>query len=1241
MAEPQFNKQPTQYAPFAGAGNMGDPMSLAMMMFLPQALNAIGGPGKFLPSQSPSQGPLDGYMAYRYQQDTFANTLDAATQGNERVSTQLGGLMRLLTGQKPNQMNKEQQDFFAGIVNNPIAKVFLGQAIGPENMEGVLFGTRGDPSALAATVNRIGAFRRGPTGGRDQMNAQQLQQFTKGMHETLYGTQADVNDMHGFMAGQTGQLMEHLFQRGELPQSIGMLTPAERARMVSGQIDDKAVQQVAREFGRSDLMAKDKTFAAMTPEAQERELDKRMDDYSTRIKDTLTKVRDIDTRDMGPEERDRELGQLERSEEYKALASRVDSKRVGETLKQYTGAVSAVREIFGDNGNPNAPMGALLAALEQLSGGATSQMRPQKVEATLREMRLAAKEVGVGMEQMMGFAGQMSATGDTLGIAKPLSLQNTRNALTMVGAMEATGAFEGNRFGSLTKAEALQEVGQRMQRGEVSPVGKTLAAAARAVAENPDKYRGTEIEAMVNAYNDPNSGGVYTFKGETRNLYEMAGRGGPQAIASKFAASGGNERTLEAYYYDKGTQEFQQAGAVFETQKYEMQRTMAVRMNSDIYSLASNDQFDAAARTAFGSATDEEFSDDRDAFTQNIANDLAQQLATEGAALDQKDRPRFLQERAKASVVKALRQQNPALTEAQADQEAEKLVPLMFGSSYGDRRDAFARMASNVNAELEDMTNMGLTGNASIYNATPEARRRAVITANKAKRLAAANRGHESTLAARIGDALNDLGSGKDMSITDVIQQVTGMTDVKEMLERYAPELAPALEASARQRNDAEFSQRELQSYVDAATGEPNNQQAVNNLKRLALTDADAEYVDDAEIQRRLGKRDIEDLRYTYDSIMGKENASAGKSKEELVREISQTSQGRAGALTGAERSRTELEQRLEGTKVISSADVRQRLADTEKYDDDKIAEMYKKYSRGTATKREDQIRELSTNIDAVAGSGVLGENEMSIEQLADLALRREGGAAGLTPEEIARNRVVMRQVENVQAGLTQGSDTTLVETGATEALRMVLGDDVTPEMIEAMTQVTRATKGSKEDETNLQKLRTALSGKGKDQVDEVMRYAQAFRDAKDVRLDDGRLDKVTEDNRRNENQRQAQEDQQRRQENSAQQTTGSWLGGLIDSFLGSPQEDKRRQERAKNAQSGSVTGTDQIAQESARQATRDVQAQRGGGSGNGGEKTLEVSGTLRVENLYQVMLAARGNLPEETPGDGGPVYTV
>jgi hypothetical protein len=129
-------------------------------------------------------------------------------------------------------------------------------------------------------------------------------------------------------------------------------------------------------------------------------------------------------------------------------------------IKEHTGALDAIRELFGDNGNPNAPIPALLAALDQLSHGSVGKVSQRQVENSVRQMRLTAKEMGVGFEQLAGFSAQMGAYGDMLGLAGPTKMGATNTALNVVNAMRKNGAFENTTFGSINQAEALQKVGQ-------------------------------------------------------------------------------------------------------------------------------------------------------------------------------------------------------------------------------------------------------------------------------------------------------------------------------------------------------------------------------------------------------------------------------------------------------------------------------------------------------------------------------------------------------------------------------------------------------------------------------------------------------------------------------------------------------------------------------------------------------------------------------------------------------------
>ncbi|MBU3760083.1 MAG: hypothetical protein FGM27_09195, partial [Candidatus Omnitrophica bacterium] len=72
---------------------------------------------------------------------------------------------------------------------------------------------------MAQATNRVGYFRKDTiTGGR--MGGEELTAFASGVYENLYGKGADISDMHGFMAGQTGQLMEDMFQRAAMLDAV-------------------------------------------------------------------------------------------------------------------------------------------------------------------------------------------------------------------------------------------------------------------------------------------------------------------------------------------------------------------------------------------------------------------------------------------------------------------------------------------------------------------------------------------------------------------------------------------------------------------------------------------------------------------------------------------------------------------------------------------------------------------------------------------------------------------------------------------------------------------------------------------------------------------------------------------------------------------------------------------------------------------------------------------------------------
>jgi hypothetical protein len=59
-------------------------------------------------------------------------------------------------------------------------------------------------------------------------------------------------------------------------------------------------------------------------------------------------------------------------------ARSVDASRITDSLKRYSKAVAAIRDVFGDNGRPDAPMNELLSALDGLTANTSSMLAPER-----------------------------------------------------------------------------------------------------------------------------------------------------------------------------------------------------------------------------------------------------------------------------------------------------------------------------------------------------------------------------------------------------------------------------------------------------------------------------------------------------------------------------------------------------------------------------------------------------------------------------------------------------------------------------------------------------------------------------------------------------------------------------------------------------------------------------------------------------------------------------------------------
>lgn len=840
------------YAPGQSPALMNDPMGLVISMFGVPMLQNLAGPGKFLPQLTPGQQLADQMMAKLAQQNALAATASVTAANTAAVDNRILGLMSMLTGTPAQELNKADANYYASMLNHPVAKMMIGQQIGPENLEALMFGRKGDPAAMAATIGRLGFFRRDTLGG-ERMSAESMADFTQSLYHELYGTEKNTNEMHGFMAGQTAQLYENLFQRGVLPQSIGALSAADRVKAIADDArprDAETMKRLAREYATRDLTDStrmftvgegadrtDKRFSELTAEQKEQVLKENEDYYVQMLQKTLDRVTQFKRNDG----RTQSASEIEKLDGYGVLARQVDAGKTADTLKEYAGAVAAIREIFGDNGNPNAPMPQLLAALEHLGRGSITQVGATHVENTLRSMRLAARDAGIGFEQMAGMHAQIGAYADTLGLEQPTALQATQNAMIIARNLRTNGDYSKPVFGRADSATVAQEAAMNMLNGANSSVGQALQGIVGLYKSNKAKYQGTGLEQLVNAYENNQQTFDVTMPDGSKQTFDLANIAGKQRVPGLENLAHQFGVTSEQFYAAMNNpmyQQHQNAMYNFLPQRGEITQTMYAHgvegaLAARFLPMVESDEFKKALNNNNVTFTE----DQRATFMANLGSAMAERmLSTEYANLSQAERIDLLQSELPQLVAAAV-----------GGPDAGTIASVImgqgnfFGQTEGDRRAALQVLDNQVEAVMRQTYGASLATQAEKYDKGnfQAAVDRQIEYDAKARRFKQMQAGHESSFIQRFGEYVAQVGEGKAFDFEGLSAYVTDVMSVTDSVYAAAPEMKAALVAATKAAGEAEA----------AVAKDPKNADLVN--KAEAYSKVFGAYIDGKNVKDR------------------------------------------------------------------------------------------------------------------------------------------------------------------------------------------------------------------------------------------------------------------------------------------------------------------------------------------------------------------------------------------------------
>lgn len=175
-------------------------------------------------------------------------------------------------------------------------------------------------------------------------------------------------------------------------------------------------------------------------------------------------------------------------------------------IRNYTGVISAMKDIFGDLGNPNAPVPELINALEAITNGGMSQMDPGRLEMTARNFRNLSRNSGIEMPVAMMMLQRATAATQQFGMNPLFATEATMGTFGFIGAMQQSGLMQSPMWG-MANQTVLGQMDTNLR----------LAAASSGIANR--------LGALARF------GTAVNFGGQTGEILDLMRRGTPEAIA--------------------------------------------------------------------------------------------------------------------------------------------------------------------------------------------------------------------------------------------------------------------------------------------------------------------------------------------------------------------------------------------------------------------------------------------------------------------------------------------------------------------------------------------------------------------------------------------------------------------------------------------------------------------------------------------------------------------------------------
>ena len=499
-----------------GMGNNG--MSMMLQQMMPFILSKLSHNGRVPAQFFPEQGF---YEQMKAQEFFMANqqAMQMATQSDtSSINRTLGGLTQMMTG-KPLTEAERTRNFNIASTTSQMMPM-LTQMLGPDLVDS-LHGSRGSAAIFASQLHSALRTSRDPVTGAIGMSGESAGNISRGVYENLFGEDYNPATLRGMSAGQAGMLAKELQTRGLLGVPLGGLGVEERRAALPDDISDATFRRIAGDT---------KAIRELGGDATQEQLDA----ATAGVRNTYAKLKDRTTGPLTAADIDNEDAMPGGAD----LMRTADASRIAGRLKNMSGAVKAMREIFGDMGNPNAPMREIVDGLNKLTQGGLSSMSAEKLEMTVRKTQAIAKQTGMSVEGIMALTAQATQMGDPLGLHRKQAVFNAQQS-AMFAAAGADSLYLDSRISGQVSPEHLAAADLQLRtHATASPAANQMRAALRMLDKGMvSPAEGSKLAKYIEAIKTRSTD--YEFRMEEADYVDM------------LATSGANRGAVETLLRDR------------------------------------------------------------------------------------------------------------------------------------------------------------------------------------------------------------------------------------------------------------------------------------------------------------------------------------------------------------------------------------------------------------------------------------------------------------------------------------------------------------------------------------------------------------------------------------------------------------------------------------------------------------------------------------------------------------------